>query len=597
MENNLASLLRDFAQGASNSVAGNVAVPVDAIAWLLRKGGVNVPPNPVMGSDWLAEKGFTREPQNKLAGLVGDLAGFAAPLGVAAKAPQIAKGLLATQEGALTAGKYLGKEAIRPVNDAILYGTGPLKKVLPQTPHIFIGQNAKNFDKTALDKALELEKSGADMRSIWGETGTFKHPADSKWRQEIDDSTANVLNFGKNKEGKMFEVLDHPSLYDAYPSQQYTHAKITSETTLPPHLRKVLEKQSSGSYSHGGVDGEHLIEASAYSPDALKSTLSHELQHAIQSREGFASGGSPDAFKQSIPKNLKDVAFNRNMQEAIISRKLADNGVDIKRGEFLDFGKPKNMQLMQDMIVKNPELKTDFDNLNTLNQKLGKYALSPQAKYERLAGEAEARAVQARMNMDASQRRATYPLDSYDVPVDQLITRYGDAPAMSQGNERLLKILERNGESVAPKPAITYHASPVKLDLKDRYGKGYDELYDKVNNFDGSTDEFLKWENFLKKYEGGSLGNNAGKKADQLYVSNQPDAWKSVQTDELNVPYDLGGIYGLEVNKAPNYYMQKSGMGQQLPEAVISAKDVINQHGPFKTKAELDKYLYSIGKL
>jgi hypothetical protein len=97
-KNDLASLLRDFAQGASNSVAGNIAVPVDAIAWLLRKGGVNVPPNPVMGSDWMAEKGLTREPQNKLAGFAGDMAGMVAPFAAASKAPQIAKGLLAAGE-------------------------------------------------------------------------------------------------------------------------------------------------------------------------------------------------------------------------------------------------------------------------------------------------------------------------------------------------------------------------------------------------------------------------------------------------------------------------------------------------------------------
>jgi hypothetical protein len=108
--NNLASLLRDFAQGASNSVASNVSVPVDAIAWLLRKGGVNVPPNPVMGSDWMAEKGLTREPQNKLAGFAGDMAGMVTPFAAAAKAPQIARGLLAAGEAmpefAASAGRH-----------------------------------------------------------------------------------------------------------------------------------------------------------------------------------------------------------------------------------------------------------------------------------------------------------------------------------------------------------------------------------------------------------------------------------------------------------------------------------------------------------
>jgi hypothetical protein len=116
--NNLVSLLRDFAQGASNSVAGNVAVPVDAIAWLLRKGGVNVPPNPVMGSDWMAEKGLTREPQNKLAGFVGDMAGMVAPFAAAAKAPQIAKGLLSAGEAMPTASRSMpAMSKTSPMND------------------------------------------------------------------------------------------------------------------------------------------------------------------------------------------------------------------------------------------------------------------------------------------------------------------------------------------------------------------------------------------------------------------------------------------------------------------------------------------------
>ena len=51
--------------------------------------------------------------------------------------------------------------------------------------------------------------------------------------------------------------------------------------------------------------------------------------------------------------------------------------------------------------------------------------------YRRLAGEAEARATQARMNMDMPQRLATFPEDSFDVPMDQLIVRYGDGPSMS----------------------------------------------------------------------------------------------------------------------------------------------------------------------
>jgi hypothetical protein len=48
---------------------------------------------------------------------------------------------------------------------------------------------------------------------------------------------------------------------------------------------------------------------------------------------------------------------------------------------------------------------------------------TPEQQYRRLAGEAEARAVQARRDMTPTQRRDTFPLDSYDVPINELIVR------------------------------------------------------------------------------------------------------------------------------------------------------------------------------
>jgi hypothetical protein len=85
--------LIDLLQGASNAAASNISAPVDGVAWLLRKAGLNVQ-NPVGGSDWMAQRGLTREPQNRLAGILGESLGGVAPLLAAAKAPQIARGLL-----------------------------------------------------------------------------------------------------------------------------------------------------------------------------------------------------------------------------------------------------------------------------------------------------------------------------------------------------------------------------------------------------------------------------------------------------------------------------------------------------------------------
>jgi len=91
--------LMDFLQGASNSAASNVSAPVDGIAWLLRKAGLNVG-TPVGGSDWMAQQGLTAEPQNKMAGLLGESFGGVAPILAAAKAPQIANKLMQMGENA-----------------------------------------------------------------------------------------------------------------------------------------------------------------------------------------------------------------------------------------------------------------------------------------------------------------------------------------------------------------------------------------------------------------------------------------------------------------------------------------------------------------
>lgn len=97
----MANKLMDFLQGASNATASNVSAPVDGLAWLMRKAGVNVGNAPIGGSDWMRARGLTAEPQNRLAGVLGESFGGVAPMLAAAKAPQIANGLLKMGENAM----------------------------------------------------------------------------------------------------------------------------------------------------------------------------------------------------------------------------------------------------------------------------------------------------------------------------------------------------------------------------------------------------------------------------------------------------------------------------------------------------------------
>lgn len=106
-KNKLAEMLgcaRDFAHGASNSVASNVSAPVDLLAAALRKAGVPVPDDPVLGARWMAERGLTQIPKNKIAGLLGESAGLAGSALMAAKAPHALIEALRRRDGNLSSG-------------------------------------------------------------------------------------------------------------------------------------------------------------------------------------------------------------------------------------------------------------------------------------------------------------------------------------------------------------------------------------------------------------------------------------------------------------------------------------------------------------
>jgi hypothetical protein len=178
-----------------------------------------------------------------------------------------------------------------------------------------------------------LEKQGKTPQQIWKDTGTFKGP-DGKYRQEIDDSSIKLVDtLSDNLANKrnIDRYWEHQPLYDAYPDIRQT---------------KFMPTDSLASGNADWTPSQNLIrlgQGEGFSSITPASSTLHELQHAIQKREGFQSGGS------SL---------------------------------------------------------TGMDDA-----------------YRNLAGEAEARAVQARMGLNAKQRRELFPLDSYDVPVDKLIVK------------------------------------------------------------------------------------------------------------------------------------------------------------------------------
>lgn len=128
-----------FLQGASNSAASNLSAPVDGINWLLGKAGLPVSKTPVGGSDWLRQAGFTAEPKNKNAGLLGEAIGGVLPIVAQAKAPQIAAGLNRVAANAAA------PRTLHPQTGAIVWHGSPHKFDKFDSSKIGTGEGAQAY--------------------------------------------------------------------------------------------------------------------------------------------------------------------------------------------------------------------------------------------------------------------------------------------------------------------------------------------------------------------------------------------------------------------------------------------------------------------
>ena len=273
---------------------------------------------------------------------------------------------------------------------------------------IFVGENSKTWNKANAAKAIELEKAGVAPTDIWMATGTFRGP-EGKLRQEISDKgskiTDDVFNqISQNQQfkGPISQALTHKELYQAYPQS----------SQIPSMM--FADEVPSGNILRGKEGTFQVPQLSAGGPSTMaqRSVALHELQHAVQQKEGFARGGNINEFASGpmFDKTARDLTADLSQ---IVTGGVSAKPLEVLQG--LKYTDPKDLEpILKKYGFKNmDEVKSFIYDENERRTPLG--------QYQRLAGEAEARATQARRNMTADERRAKFPYESYDVPINQLI--------------------------------------------------------------------------------------------------------------------------------------------------------------------------------
>jgi hypothetical protein len=175
-------------------------------------------------------------------------------------------------------------------------------------------------------------------------------------------------------------AYEHPSLYQIYP--ELKGVVIGQGRELGDYL---------GSYELRPSQKVGRIEVSKLGLlNNPKSTATHEMQHAVQELVGFEGGGSTDeiiraAFIDRDAINAKIDDLNKQMRNAV--------------------GTPEYDNLMEQRMALTKEyLDKGYSDMSTV-------AKQAYDKYQRLAGEAQARLAQARLELTPEERLKSYPFE------------------------------------------------------------------------------------------------------------------------------------------------------------------------------------------
>lgn len=210
--------------------------------------------------------------------------------------------------------------------------------------------------------------------------------------------------------GTLADYINHPELFANYPQLRQASLQFTD---LPDGTRGRYNTES------------HTITLDNSLRGAPEDTLVHEIQHAIQSAEGFSGGSSPEYWARR-EFETGDLVTNRLQQEydqILNGLGREDQNKYIRYTELerelerLFLSDPNTeagrrydrLEAEQDAIYEELYPNAWFRQLLDLSRRMEDTAGEYRRMYENTAGEIEARDVTARRQLTPEQRRQTMP--------------------------------------------------------------------------------------------------------------------------------------------------------------------------------------------
>lgn len=369
----------------------------------------------------------------------------------------------------------------------------------PPEKYSYAGRNAENADLDALHEAERYEMQGVDAETIRQKTGWFRG-ADGKWRSEVNDSGMKLrfesglydydtelreknrawarLTDRKLTDEQRRDLADYQRSAERGDTDEALYEKLTGEfggdfekwaltlettkeatksipnyTTLGklvnapelftayPDLADVdvtfqnLERGQNGGYNRR-FDSIELSRDLKNRPEALLNSLIHEVQHAIQRREGFTPGANLKYWNRKLEEGYdgrdaetrregarlreqyeqmkaNDPEFMRSMEELNAMAPTMPRGkVDMDTWEQVEPDPPEWVRFDErrdQLEEKYGDRVWDYFSLRDSIDRNARDGRLPGDLYRDTAGEIEARDAAARRGLTAEERRNRKP--------------------------------------------------------------------------------------------------------------------------------------------------------------------------------------------
>lgn len=284
-----------------------------------------------------------------------------------------------------------------------------------------VASNMDQQTRSDYESAIQAYGLGVDPEVIRQQTGWFTGE-DGKWRYELDVSRIKVRDrqaITQPGEGPLAELLGYDSpILRAYP--QLASLKVSRIESPDPN-------RAGFSTGHIGIAVQRG--ATFESENQFLGLLVHELQHAIQEIEGFATGGSQRTVlteqEQGLIGTLRaraEIAFG-DMRAA---QESAARAADLVAQEDTPAAQLRLAEASAAERTSNQEYQQIKAQLDELSAKAWE-------RYQDLAGEREARNATARMRLTERLRQQIPPNETADPLVGpKVILQFKPGPAASR---------------------------------------------------------------------------------------------------------------------------------------------------------------------